>query len=641
MKKHVYLLSYLFLSPILLNAQTASERKIIAEQSNKSGNILLQQKLSQENLERKARLANFLKTNPNYNPITKIGEYGTQELLDVLPNGEKVFARTDNEGAALTARANTLYNGGSLGINIQGQNMIAGVWDGGNVRDTHIEFMVNGASKITNLDGSPYHDHATHVAGTICAQGIILSSVRGVAFNSSVRSYNWDNDLSEMTSEAGSGLLVSNHSYAFGQLSSAWYYGAYDSRAQQVDNITYNNPFYLPVYAAGNDRNVTTQPALSQLNAKNGYDLIFGHANAKNALTVAAVYKVDPYTGSSSVTMSPFSSWGPSDDGRIKPEISMKGVDVRSTLAIADNATGLMSGTSMAAPGITAVTLLLQQYHNQLYSNYLKSASVKGLILHTADEAGSNPGPDYKFGWGLVNAQKAAITIRDKNSTGANQSIIQELNLTSESTYSKTITASGTNPLKVSISWTDPQASQFLVNNGATDPNDKYLVNDLDVKVIKDGNTYYPWKLQGMSNPSAAATNSGTNDVDNFERVDINNPSGTYTIVVTNKGNLRSGSQNFTLIVTSDNLSNLSTNDLVKNNDLKVDVFPNPASDFIQINDKDDNIVVNIYDVSGKLVLTSKLTEKRLNISSLLKGDYVGNYINKNGQIKSFKFIKK
>lgn len=624
-----------------MNAQTVSERKIIAEQSNKSGNILLQQKLSQENLERKARLANFLKTNPNYNPITKIGEYGTQELLDVLPNGEKVFARTDNEGAALTARANTLYNGGSLGINIQGQNMIAGVWDGGNVRDTHIEFMVNGASKITNLDGSPYQDHATHVAGTICAQGIILSSVRGVAFNSSVRSYNWDNDLSEMTSEAGSGLLVSNHSYASGQLSSAWYYGAYDSRAQQVDNITYNNPFYLPVYAAGNDRNVTTQPALSQLNAKNGYDLIFGHANAKNALTVAAVYKVDPYTGSSSVTMSPFSSWGPSDDGRIKPEISMKGVDVRSTLAIADNATGLMSGTSMAAPGITAVTLLLQQYHNQLYSNYLKSASVKGLILHTADEAGSNPGPDYKFGWGLVNAQKAAITIRDKNSTGANQSIIQELNLTSGSTYSKTITASGTNPLKVSISWTDPQASQFLVNNGATDPNDKYLVNDLDVKVIKDGNTYYPWKLQGMSNPSAAATNSGTNDVDNFERVDINNPSGTYTIVVTNKGNLRSGSQNFTLIVTSDNLSNLSTNDLVKNNDLKVDVFPNPASDFIQINDKDDNIVVNIYDVSGKLVLTSKLTEKRLNISSLLKGDYVGNYINKNGQIKSFKFIKK
>ena len=637
MRKYISLFCFSFLLPIVSKSQTIEEQQKISKFSNKQANAELAETLKKEDLERKIRLQNFINQNPSF-PLTKrIGTIGMEELLDVLPNGEKIFARTTNSGAALTARAQNLYSGGSLGINIQGQNMTAAVWDGGNARNTHQEFMVNGNSKITLGDGSNFQPHPTHVAGTIAAQGID-TEVRGIAFNSSILSYDWDSDLVEMLSKASTGLLVSNHSYGTGSLSSLWFYGAYDSRARQIDNICYNNPYYLPVIAAGNDRNNTTAPASVQINSKEGYDMIFGHANAKNIITVAAVNQVLNYVNPSNVMMSTFSSWGPSDDGRIKPDISMKGVNVLSTLSTSDTDIGYMSGTSMASPGVTGVVVLLQQYYNQLHNNFMRSATAKGLILHTADEAGSSIGPDYRFGWGLINAKNAAIAIRDKNSTSGSKSIIDELTLNNGSTYTKNITASGTSPLKISISWTDPQAPTS--NSGTVDATDKYLVNDLDIKVSKNGVDYFPWKLQGMSNTSGVATNTGTNDVDNFERVDINNPSGTYTITVTHKGTLSGGSQNFSLIATSDNLSTLSTNEVIQAADTKVDFYPNPAKDYIQINEKDKDLLINIYDVSGKLVLTSKLVNNKISISQLVKGNYLANFINKKGETKSFKFIK-
>ncbi|MBS1632703.1 MAG: S8 family serine peptidase, partial [Bacteroidetes bacterium] len=500
MKKILIIVAVL---PIFINAQTAEERRKISSFSNKEANSVLLQQLNSEEQQRVIRLDQYLKANPtvvtrNISPNGQI-----TELMDVLPSGEKVFAQTDNYGAEITARANTLYSGGSLGLNIQGQGMTPAVWDGGTARETHQEFMVNGSTKVMLMDPADPQAHPTHVTGTVVAQGIDPTA-RGLAFNASVKSYKWDNDLAEMTVEANDGLLVSNHSYGIGQLSQIWFYGAYDSRAKSIDDICYNNPYYLPVISAGNDRGGTAEPALTQNANKGGYDLIFGHANAKNVLTVAAVKQVNNYTGPASVQMSSFSSWGPSDDGRIKPEISMKGVNVWSTLQTSNNAYGYMSGTSMASPGVTGVVTLLQQYYNQLYSVFMKSATVKGLILHTADEAGDFDGPDYSFGWGLINAQNAAKTIRDKNLT-TNRTIIEENSLANGGSYVKTINASGTQPLIVSISWTDPKYPTS--NSGSTDPTTKYLVNDLDIKVTSaSGTIYYPWKLQGMSDPSAPAT---------------------------------------------------------------------------------------------------------------------------------------
>ncbi len=625
--------------PFLIFSQTALERVKIASLSNKEGNRILANELRLEQNLRALRLTKYLNANPHFSKVIS-DEEGKTELIDVLSNGEKIYAKTLNFGAAITARAPSLYNGGSLGINIQGQNMFVGVWDAGSVLPTHQEFMVEGNSKISLKDVADLDDHATHVAGTIAAQGKReIPSVRGVAFNASVNSYDWNSDLIEMQNEAQAGLLVSNHSYVMGVLDKIWFFGAYDTRARQIDEICFNNPYYLPVIAAGNARGSTSQTALEQIATKSGYDLISGHGNAKNALTVAATEGVPQYFNPSSVVMSTFSSWGPSDDGRIKPEISTKGVDVLSTISAANFAIEYKSGTSMASPGVAGVATLLQQYYNQLYGNYMKAATVKGLILHTADEAGTFPGPDYQFGWGLINAENASKAIRDKN-LATNRSLIEENILLDSDVYTKTISASGSSPLRVSISWTDKDFSSF--NSGDEDPSTMYLVNDLDVKVVSSSGTiYYPWKLGGMSNPGVKASSDSPNNVDNFERVDIENPNDTYTITVSHKGTLAGGNQNFTLITSSEELNVLATDGNAKlNNDISV--YPNPAQRELVI--KNNNLIeanVTIIDNSAKIISQKIIKNGKVNIENLPTGNYILIYSDKKNRKASLKFIKK
>lgn len=638
----------MILLPAIYLSQNVEERKKITNQSDQLANAQLLQDLTKNENERLIRVSNYLSRNPTVKKMLKDDDTGKIELTDIQ-NGEPIYTTTYNDGAAKTARATALYSGGSLGLNVQGEGMTVGVWDGGPVRDSHQEFIVGGFTKVSVLDfGASMSNHATHVAGTIAAQGI-LPSVRGVAFKSSIKSYYWDNDLAEMLPEAQGGMVVSNHSYGPLLTSSnqLWLLGAYNNDARQLDVLCYNNPYYLPVFAAGNSRNDTTVPYSTQIATKSGYDLIASDAVAKNALTVAAVNQVDSYVNNEDVVMSTFSSYGPTDDGRIKPEISTKGVNVRSTLSSSDTATGFDSGTSMASPGVTGVVTLLQQYHNQLYSNFMRSATVKGLILHTADEAGNFPGPDYSFGWGLINAENSAKIIRDKNLT-TNRSVIEEQNLVNGTTFTKTINATSSRPLKISISWTDPAPPPNDINNpdnintGTVDPPTKYLVNDLDIKVTSStGTVYYPWKLQGMSNFSGSATNNSTNDVDNFERVDIPNPSGTYTITVTHKGSLTNGNQNFTLIANSQNLSTLNTVGAIKKED-QIQIYPNPVDDILYV--KNNNLVeaqVVILDVSGRMLIKETIKDSKIDVQSLEPGNYMLLYKDKKEREISLKFIKK
>ena len=86
-------------------------------------------------------------------------------------------------------------------------------------------------------------------------------------------------------------------------------------------------------------------------------------------------------------------------------------MNVLSSISTADDAYDIYSGTSMATPAITGSSMLLQQYYSQLHNTFMRSATLKGLLIHTADEAGPYPGPDYMYGWGLVDIAKAAAVI--------------------------------------------------------------------------------------------------------------------------------------------------------------------------------------------------------------------------------------
>jgi len=542
-------LSFLFILFFLSGfSQTRKERIQILSHSNTSQLLYLQNKFTMANTKAKQEAVQRAKIMGW--PVKGIDHGVAFELVRLTADGQPVYYQTENYYAAKTINTDKLYSGGNLGLNIQGQNMIVGIWDGGAVRATH-QFLTG---RVTQRDGAIFNGpddlnrHATHVTGTMIANGV--TRYRGMAFNASVWAQDWINDDAEMAARAAEGLLLSNHSYGmrsfnyYGQrLIDVYWFGKYSDEARNWDEIMFNAPYYLAVDAAGNDRYYAANGS-----NKGGYDMLTGNSTNKNGLTVAAVRRVSSYSSPSSVVMSGFSNWGPTDDGRIKPEISAQGVSVSSCTSDTDTSTDTYDGTSMAAPTVTGSLLLLQQLYHETYGNYIKSATVKALALHTAREAGSHPGPDYAFGWGLMDTAKAAETIVDNGLS----SLIKEITLNQGETYSFTVEADGTEPLMASICWTDP-AGHVITGTPADllDNSTPALVNDLDIRITKNSTVYYPWKLN-PANPSAAAT-TGDNLVDNFEKIQVNNASGSYTITISHKGNLKYNKQDVSIIVTGIN----------------------------------------------------------------------------------------
>ena len=167
----------------------------------------------------------------------------------------------------------------------------------------------------------------------------------------------------------------------------------------------------------------------------------------------------------------------------------------------------------------------------------MHAATLKGLALHTADDAG-DAGPDANFGWGLLNTKKAAETLTIAAATSGS-TIVKELTLNQGDTYQLIVQSNGVDPLLASISWTDIGGTvQTVVND-----NTSRLVNDLDVRLTND-TVYTPWKLT-----AADSNGKGDNTVDPYERIDIDGASGFYTLTVSHKESLNTGSQNFSLIV--------------------------------------------------------------------------------------------
>ncbi len=493
---------------------------------------------------KEARINDFLKVNPQVKRTFSVGSK-LYTIDDIDTTGRPIYLATTNFTAARTTRANKLWSGGGLGLNIQGQNMIAGVWEIGTFNNLHGHFQNRGIQK--DLSTAAYSDHATHVSGTIIQRG--SSTVqRGMAFDGGVWVNDITNEFTEMLDQSFEGLLISNHSYGVPFLNAQGALqvdvedaGKYNSTSRVVDIVHNLAPYYLAVYAAGNERASSVS-----INNSGGFDMMSFRTVSKNAMVVGAVSAVTSYSGPSSVVMSSFSNWGPTDDGRIKPDLVGKGVAVTSTTGAAAGATTTSSldGTSMAAPNVTGTLLLLQQYYNQLNGRFLRAASLKGLALHSADEAGTADGPDYRFGWGLCNAEAGANIITNDGLSSS----IQELTLNPGETKTFTVTAQGgTVPLMASISWTDPEA---VVNTAGLNDRTASLVNDLDIRVSNTSTTFFPWKLD-PANPNNAAVKAD-NLVDPFEKVQVNSASGTYTITVSHKGTLEAP-QNFTLILSGIN----------------------------------------------------------------------------------------
>lgn len=496
----------------------------------------------------------------------------------------KYLTTHGNTPSQATTGTNQVQPGGTTGLSLTGSstflNNKLAMWDGGWVYKAHQEF----AGKAISLkDTATVADHSTHVAGVLISKGI-YAAAQGMAYNmNTLSSYDFNNDVTEM-SRAASTLLLSNHSYGdvagwdFNDIQSRWEwyglpgdtvdytFGFYDTRTSSYDKIAYNAPYYLIVTSSGNNRAyggpavgstyygytsrtnptfINKGPRPATISSNTGYDIIPTTATAKNILTVGAVNPLPNGPASSTdIKIASFSSIGPTDDGRIKPDVVANGVNVLSTSSTSATAYSAEDGTSFAAPNVTGSLLLLQEYYAQKNSGaFMRSATLKALACHTAIDAG-NVGPDYIYGWGLLSMPKATQVITDNNT----KSLIKESTLLQGQPQTLTILASGSGPLVATIAWTDPQGT--ATTDGVINSRTPKLVNDLDLR-INDGSTVNaPWVLDVL-NPSVAATR-GDNIRDNIEQVFIANatPGKTYTIVVSHKGTLQSGSQPYSLIVT-------------------------------------------------------------------------------------------
>lgn len=543
------------------------------------------------------------------------------ELMAI--RGDKIyFYKTCNVNAAISIGADLIRNTPPYSLN--GAGLTVGIWDGGAARATHQEL----SGRVTVLDGASYHDHPTHVAGTIGAAGVV-SSALGMAPSVLIDAYEWTDDLAEMTSRAMSypnepgKIQASNHSYTYicgwetgdfsGTYGPHWfgsyqkkdwhesdYFGQYDSEVAQWDELCYNAPYYLPFKAAGNDRSGTNNNAPAdgtrfyyyKVRGPNiqwwsklydsssdpcddgwdngGFDTIPLVGVAKNILTVGAVH--DAVSGgvrdTSQAAMTDFAGWGPTDDGRIKPDIVTNGTGLYSPIASSDTSYDSWSGTSMATPGAVGAATLLVEYYGDLFPGQaMRSSTLKALIMHTADDLGS-PGPDYKFGWGLINAHAAAEEITDHyNSPDANkivEGLLDDVNTLATHTFE----AGTAGPIKATLCWTDPPAAAL---EELDDPTPR-LINDLDLRLIDPNGsiTYYPFVLNPVS-PNDPAT-TGDNTLDNVEQVIIAYPNipGNYTAEVTYKGTLTNGQQYYSLILSASSLTDFNGDRSVDLNDLDI-----------------------------------------------------------------------
>ena len=514
---------------------------------------------------------------------------GVLELQRIAPGIGPVFYITNNLDAADTVSTDEVWPGGSTGLNLDGSGMNVAQWDGGAVFDEHPDF----TGRLTQVDGATeVSGHSTHVAGTLAGSGENFYQARGMAYAAHLDAYDWISDTAEMAAAAASGQLLSNHSYG---IAAGWIYladappdnwwwiggtddtdledpnfGYYDSETRLWDQIAFDAPYYLIVKAAGNDRTdigpapgeeytvidqdgkfvkISTMPRPPDC-APSGYDCLPTNSVAKNVLTVGAVDDLyggySPVSGPDSVTMADFSSWGPTDDGRIKPDLVGNGMWLYSTwpeypyYAVA-------AGTSMSAPNVTGSLILLQQHYENLHGagNFMKASTLKALVIHTADEAGDSPGPDYAFGWGLLNTLAATEAISEDSSGGDTQIIEGILSNGGTDSHTFDVDLAG-GVLTATLVWTDPPGTPPAPG---LDPTDLMLVNDLDLRIVKGPQTFQPW-VMNPANPSAAAT-TGDNFRDNVEQVQVNAAAtGTYSVQVSHKGGLLNGAaQDYALII--------------------------------------------------------------------------------------------
>ena len=460
--------------------------------------------------------------------------------VEMMPFGKKLH---NNKSANLIGvqKARVKYK-------LSGDGVKVGIVDGGEVDSNHKEF----SGRLTSMTKKDVSDHSTHVAGSIGSAGKNKGS-KGMAYESEIYSYDFYGNIPVVIKggKVQKGIDVFNNSWGWkigweydgiylpgwGFIWS-WYgdslFGRYTSESRAYDaNIRGKN--INVVFSAGNDRN--DGPGLDYFYYDVAKDVIYygwfygeedtwktigPTGSSKNVLTVGAT--------NGKANMSEFSSWGPTADGRVKPEVTAPGVSIFSTMPKGQY--GRMSGTSMAAPITTgSIALIIEHWRNQ-FDEDPNPEVIRALVAATATDLGTK-GPDYKFGFGALNMAEACKFINDNDEK---QLIVQTgIKRGKSNVYDLTIGSSKYKEMRVVVAWLDPAGPS--------------LVNDLDVTVTSPkGKKYKAWGLN-PGNPGVKAKQIG-NYRDNIEVVTVNKPYASDEWQIQIDASLKKGSkQRYCLLI--------------------------------------------------------------------------------------------
>ena len=332
--------------------------------------------------------------------------------------------------------------------------------------------------------------HATIMATIIAGAGNSAPGGRGAAWQARIAQSSYDNLLPDDGAQlAAQTVSVQNHSYGVDVEN---FYGL---EARAYDQQTRQYPTLLHVFSSGNSGDQPAAPG-PYAALKSVSNLTGEFKNSKNSLSVGATDALGQ--------VNPRSSRGPAADGRVKPEL----------VAFGDG------GTSDAAALVSGISLLVQQAHQRQRGTLPPAALVKAALLNTADDTGAAQ-VDFTAGYGQVDALGAVQTMLEGRFAEGTASQGQE------QVFRLTVPA-GTHRLKLTLSWTDPEAAA----NAAP-----ALVNDLDLTLhhLASGQSWLPWTLNPYPHPDSLAqpARRRPNHLDNAEQITLDAPvAGTYELRV-------------------------------------------------------------------------------------------------------------
>lgn len=646
--KKIYLLILLFVCILILKPHEKTP--------NDNPQQTWLEKLTAENMAQQQRVVQYLQANPE-TPVRYTKAQGQIATLYDIIKGKPFYLEAHNANSAAASRINSLHTGD---FNLDGSGMVIGYWDNtGSPNSAHLEFIddsdpQNPFSRVNVVEQNneeKISTHASNVVGTIAAKGVDASA-KGMAPAATVKSYIGGLSLSDDPTQtqdevvevfneinaAQDPIILSYHSYG-GEYTNtaedAWRMGAYTSKSSQWDALMYDHPTYLHINSAGNNGSQSNN--VDGLLAGSVYDKLtaMGTTSKNNIVVATSDNPSFNSNGNFDGDIRPNSSQGPTDDLRIKPDITTDGDQVRST---AKNTTGYRGNSgnfssSSAGAVVAGAAALLQQYHNNETQGFMWGSSLKGVMLHTATDDVLNPGPDPHFGWGFLDAQKAADIIKKGLDSNDNTVVLEENSLVegTTDTYSISFTADAGAEVRATICWTDPAGT--AVADGTSNSAAALLVNDLDLLITSSGDTdYHPWRLEIDQN--AVVATKGVNSKDPIERIDFVSPAtDTYTLTVSyvddldNNGNGQEGDrQDYSLIVSGiTNFATLSKESVT--GDSTFLVYPSPSYDesfFVEYGSSVSEL--SVHSIDGRevhrVVLPTSQRKEKISLDGIGPGVY-------------------